>query len=202
MSSLNSSKILCGAFYAIFCSLVGSILYSLLNLVSSQFLRFLSKYSLGLLTNFVDAKIRQAATLETMNYSFFILVLLFLSLFLLVFLIYMRKDKINQIRNEIIKGNSSNKIKKVLGILFNLGIIIFFLCGMLFVMGESMILNDIANFKHNLRILSPYMTVTEKEMIISEWSRMNSFSDYKNIYKKLNKLAKDQNLELHYNKFN
>ena len=201
LNNLKNSKLFIGIAIGIFSSYVASFLFS----YSPYFLRFLSQYSLGLLTGFVDAKVKQAATLESINYSFYILVILFVLIsFFYIFLLCLQpkiKAEKNKMNSEIAKEKRNNKKEKIFRLLINFVIIIFFIIGFFFIMGESMVLNDISNFKHNLRILTPYMSGTEKDMIISEWSQMDSFDDYRNVYNKLNEIAKNQNIKLQFNRF-
>jgi flagellar biosynthesis regulator FlbT len=66
----------------------------------------------------------------------------------------------------------------------------------LFLAGESIVLNATSDFKQHVRIVAPYINDQEEEIILSEWSQMDSLVDYNNIYKNLTAIAKEHELVL------
>lgn len=54
----------------------------------------------------------------------------------------------------------------------------------------------VTSFDQHLRILTPYMSDRERVKIVSDFSRMTSESDYKNVYAVLNEVAAENKITL------
>lgn len=54
----------------------------------------------------------------------------------------------------------------------------------------------ITSFDQHVRIIAPYIEGREKEMLVSEFARMQSESDYLRVYEKINKIANENDLIL------
>jgi|GEM_PF-3656262 len=54
----------------------------------------------------------------------------------------------------------------------------------------------IMNFEQNIKILTPYISSNEKDLIISKFASMQSYQDYKSINEQLEKVAKENNIAL------
>ena len=76
----------------------------------------------------------------------------------------------------------------------------YLLMALMFLAGESIVLNATSDFKQHLRIVAPYITDQEEELVLSEWSQMDSLEDYNNIYRKLIPIAKEHELVWRRNK--
>ena len=56
--------------------------------------------------------------------------------------------------------------------------------------------STIMTFEQKIKILTPYITPNEKDLLISKFSLMNSYQDYKNITAEIEQLAKEKNIML------
>jgi len=54
----------------------------------------------------------------------------------------------------------------------------------------------ISSFNQHIKILTPYMTSKEKDLVISNFSRMKSEKDYRTIYNNLQSRAQKEDIEL------
>jgi len=54
----------------------------------------------------------------------------------------------------------------------------------------------ITSFDQHVRIIAPYIEIREKDVLMSDFSRMQSKKDYERIYEKINKIANGNNLTL------
>lgn len=72
----------------------------------------------------------------------------------------------------------------------------YLLWALLFLAGESIVLNATSDFKQHVRIVAPYINEQEEEILLSEWSQMDSLKDYNDIYKKLGTIAEENQLML------
>jgi hypothetical protein len=83
--------------------------------------------------------------------------------------------------------------------LVNIIVYIYLAYGLLLIAGESTILNSITDFNQHMRILTPYMSGHDRDLLISEWSQMRGFDDYQNIYGKIIEIAEINDLKLYRN---
>lgn len=187
------------------------IFYSIVTMAiwenSSSVLSWLGKSSINYFINFIDSRYVKAATLEPTDYSYFIILAIFVGLVVGWFEV---SGKItNNIKLDLkensIKPNESEKAKPTPSwvpkafILVKTVIYTYLMYGLLIIAGESTILNAITDFNQHIRILTPYMTENEKELIISEWSQMRSSKDYQKIYEKLVAVADKNAIKLYRN---
>ena len=184
-------------------SLVASTIWE----YAPRFLDWFGTSSISLIISFIDSRIKKAAVLEFTDYSYF-LILLTLIVFALfwweVSRLLKKKILTSQTNEDKEKDEGDNKkftIKsKILLYFLNYLIWTYFLVAFTYVIGDVITMNSIIDFRHHMRILAPYIIQEEKNKIISQWSLMQNFSDYKDIYTKLNKIAEQHNITLKPNK--
>ncbi|MFQ2591709.1 hypothetical protein IL332_02255 [Aeromonas caviae] len=185
------------------------IFYSMLTMAiwenSSFVLSWLGKSSLNYFINFIDSRYVKAATLEPTDYSYFIILTIFVGLVVGWFEISGKITKSIKVEEHSIKLNESEESKatpswapKVFTLVKTV-IYTYLMYGLLIIAGESTILNSITDFNQHIRILTPYMTENERELIISEWSQMRSSKDYQKIYDKLVAVADKHEIKLYRN---
>lgn len=185
------------------------IFYSMVTMAiwenSSFVLSWLGKSSLNYFINFIDSRYVKAATLEPTDYSYSIILTIFVGLVVGWFEISGKITKSIKVEEHSIKINESEESKttpswvpKVFTLVKTV-IYTYLMYGLLIIAGESTILNSITDFNQHIRILTPYMTENERELIISEWSQMRSSKDYQKIYDKLVAVADKNEIKLYRN---
>lgn len=188
----------------VFYGATGSLVATAIGKYSPEILSFLGEYTYGLLENFIDSRYLKAAGLEPTNYSFLILSLIFIIVCIAWFEISgkvtnaLSKKDDNLDENEITKNNNEPSKWVPASFFFAKTFIYSYLAwGLLLILGEVMILNSITNFKQHIRIVTPYISQSEKDMLMSEWSQMQGLNDYNIVYEKLIEIAKENDLKLH-----
>jgi len=202
LNKIHSDVRLSAIFYGVISSLLASVLWN----YSWSILTWLGEYSFGLLERFVDSRFTKAATLEPTNYSYLLIALLFIVIAIGWFEISGRiKRNINERLEdlEVTDQPDNNEIPRWVPKAFlavRVMVVLYLLSGLLFITGEVIVLNAISDFNQHIRIITPYITVEEKDMLLSNWSQMRGLGDYNKIYDELLKIAKENNLTLYNNK--
>ncbi|OOE81152.1 hypothetical protein BZG73_14030 [Salinivibrio siamensis] len=186
-------------FFTFFWGALGSFAVWLIVEYSGSTLLYLGTGVLGFLTDYIDSRYARAAVLQNTTYSYFILILIFV-----IFAVGWREisSKISTSLKEPKEERDENNVKPIpkwvpyFFIFVKLLIWFYLLLALLFLAGESIVLNASSDFKQHVRIVAPYISDQEKEVILSEWSQMGSLEDYNNIYKKLIPIAKEHKLVL------
>jgi hypothetical protein len=204
LNKIHSDVRLSAIFYGVLSSLAATVLWN----YSWAVLTWLGGYSFGLLEGFVDSRFTKAATLEPTNYSYLLIALLFIVIAIGWFEISgrIKKDLNERLGNP--EGaekpdNNNNEIPRWVPKAFfavRMMILFYLLSGLLFITGEVIVLNAISDFNQHIRIITPYVTEEEKDMVLSKWSQIRGLEDYNNIYGELLKIAKENNLTLYKNK--
>ena len=190
-------------FFAFFWGALGSFAVWLIVEHSGTALLYLGTGALGFLTDYIDSRYARAAVLQNTTYSYFILSLIFV-------VVAIAWGEISSKISSSFRGPKEDKpdaeakpipIWAPYAFLFaKLWVWFYLLMALLFLAGESIVLNATSDFKQHLRIVAPYITDQEEELVLSEWSQMDSLEDYNNIYKKLIPIAKEHELVLRRNK--
>lgn len=192
---------------AVFYGAIGSLLASAIIKYSPSALAVVGEYTFGFLANFIDSRYAKAATLEPTNYSYFLLALIFV----VIVIAWMEisgaiKKKLSERSSQVVEEPKNNVIAKppkwVPAAFVGIRVFVWFYLawGLLYVAGESTVLNAMTDFKQHVRIVSPYIEPGEKDLLLSEWSQMRGVEDYNNIYKKLSEISKDNGLTLYRNR--
>ena len=191
----------------VFYGAIGSLLASAIIKYSPSALALVGEYTFGLLAKFIDSRYTKAATLEPTNYSYFLLALIFV----VIVIAWMEisgvvKKNLDGLPVSEVEKSKNNPITKppkwVPKTFFAARILVWFYLGwgLLYVAGESTVLNAVTDFKQHVRIVSPYIEPEEKDLLISEWSQMRGVEEYNEIYKKLIEIAKEHDLTLYRNR--
>lgn len=190
-------------FFTFFWGALGSFAVWLIVEYSGAALLYLGTGALGFLTDYIDSRYARAAVLQNTTYSYFILSLIFVVV-AVAWSEISSKIASSFKKPKEKKPNIENKpIPKWVPYAFlfaRLWVWFCLLIALLFLAGESVVLNASSDFKQHLRIVAPYITDQEEELILSEWSQMNSLDDYNDIYKKILPITKEHELVLRRNK--
>ena len=192
---------------AVFYGAIGSLLASAIIKYSPSALAVVGEYTFGFLTKFIDSRYAKAATLEPTNYSYFLLALIFV-------VIVIAWMEISGALKKSLSGKSAQEVEEpknkdnkqppkwVPAAFLVIRMLTWFYLawGLLYVAGESTVLNATTDFKQHVRIVSPYIESKEKDLLLSEWSQMRGIEDYNNIYKKLIEISKENDLTLYRNR--
>ena len=180
--------------------IIGGIVASAIFL---YFIQPILEYSSHLLINisnifgnaFSDRLYQQIAHLETQDNAFILVMVLFGMISGVLFSVGIvlmsanyrahKKDGANEKEKPKAVKRNSKVLKHVLPILIFL-LSIFPVISALSIFIQ---LSTISSFKQHIRIIAPYITNQEEEVIISQWSQIRSKSDYQFIYRKLEGIA-------------
>lgn len=186
---------------AIFYGSVSSIIASAI-LGGAPFLwDWLTASTLGVLIDFVNGCYIRAATLEAVNYSFFVLTAMFVVFVVLCFEILGRiKKKLFEKEAETEKKDLPLWMKKGVYIFFQTITIPSILYGLIQISGEVIVLNTITDFKQHMLIVTPYIEREDKDMLLSQWSQIRTMDDYNKVYERLIDVANKNNLKLYKNR--
>lgn len=186
---------------AIFYGSVSSIIASAI-LGGAPFLwDWLTASTLGVLIDFVNGCYIRAATLEAVNYSFFVLTAMFVVFVVLCFEILGRiKKKLFEKEAETEKKDLPLWMKKGVYIFFQTITIPSILYGLIQISGEVIVLNTITDFKQHMLIITPYIEREDKDMLLSQWSQIRTMDDYNKVYERLIDVANKNNLKLYKNR--
>lgn len=186
---------------AIFYGSVSSIIASAI-LGGAPFLwDWLTASTLGVLIDFVNGCYIRAATLEAVNYSFFVLTAMFVVFVVLCFEILGRiKKKLFEQEAETEKKDLPLWMKKGVYIFFQTITIPSILYGLIQISGEVIVLNTITDFKQHMLIITPYIEREDKDMLLSQWSQIRTMDDYNKVYERLIDVANKNELKLYKNR--
>jgi hypothetical protein len=167
------------------------ILQPLLELVGTAVI-FLSAY---VSSTYIDILFIQIAHMEIMDFGFFFYLLFFsgpigISIGLLL---SKWKPYKEEVKSEKVLNKFSVLRKKIITTIF---LIITILFCLVHISTKAYQLSLISSFKQHMKVIAPYIDEQTEEFIISEWSLMKNSSDYDDVYYKLNKIAKTNNIEL------
>ena len=186
-------------FFTFFWGALGSFAVWLIVEYSGDALLLLGTGAWGSITEYIDSRYERAAVLQSTTYSYFILSLLFV-------IAAIAWGEISKKLTASFKEADSEKPKEevksipkwVPFALFFTKLVVWFylLWALLFLAGESIVLNATSDFKQHVRIVAPYINEQEEEILLSEWSQMDSLKDYNDIYKKLGTIAEENQLML------
>lgn len=186
---------------AIFYGSVSSIIASAI-LGGAPFLwDWLTASTLGVLIDFVNGCYIRAATLEAVNYSFFVLTAMFVVFVVLCFEILGRiKKKLFEKESETEEKDLPLWMKKGVYIFFQTITIPSILYGLIQISGEVIVLNTITDFKQHMLIITPYIEGEDKDMLLSQWSQIRTMDDYNKVYERLIDVANKNELKLYKNR--
>lgn len=188
--------------FAIFYGAVGSILASVIWAFAPSLGDWLSNSTLGVLVDFVNARYIRAATLEPVNYSFFVLTAV-----LVVFAV-LWSEIAGKIKKSLLGAGAESEperkepspwMKKFAYVFIQFAVPLYILYGFAQISGEVIVLNAITDFKQHVLIVTPYIEMEEKEKLLSQWSQMRSIDDYNKVYERLVVVANEHNLKLYKN---
>lgn len=186
-------------FFTFFWGALGSFAVWLIVEYSGEVLLLLGTGAWGFITEYIDSRYERAAVLQGATYSYFILSLLFVVAAIAWGEI---SSKLTASFKVADNEESREEVKPTpkwvpFALLFTKLVVWFYLLwALLFLAGESIVLNATSDFKQHIRIVAPYINEQEEELLLSEWSQMDSLEDYNNIYKKLGTTAEDNQLML------
>lgn len=187
--------------FAIFYGSVSSIIASAIWGGAPFLWDWLTASTLGVLIDFVNGCYIRAATLEAVNYSFFVLTAMFVVFVVLCFEILGRiKKKLFEKEVETEKKDLPLWMKKGVYIFFQTITIPSILYGLIQISGEVIVLNTITDFKQHMLIVTPYIEREDKDMLLSQWSQIRTMDDYNKVYERLIDVANKNNLKLYKNR--
>lgn len=187
--------------FAIFYGSVSSIIASAIWGGAPFLWDWLTASTLGVLIDFVNGCYIRAATLEAVNYSFFVLTAMFVVFVVLCFEILGRiKKKLFEKEAETEKKDLPLWMKKGVYIFFQTITIPSILYGLIQISGEVIVLNTITDFKQHMLIVTPYIEREDKDMLLSQWSQIRTMDDYNKVYERLIDVANKNNLKLYKNR--
>lgn len=181
---------------------ISSLITTFILKYSSHFLDWLGTSSLSIITKFIDSRIKKAATLESTDYSYFLIIFVFVIAAIVWWGVTgaINKKLLQQSAEcQNLKEPQKQELDRSSKILLKAGtylIWIYFLLGFFYLFGDVFTKNAITDFRHHMRILAPYMTEHQKDEIISQWSLMQRFDEYQAVYKKLNEVAGKNKIQL------
>ncbi|GIU52009.1 hypothetical protein TUM4438_43530 [Shewanella sairae] len=188
-------------FFTFFWGAAGSLAVWLIVEHSGTILLYLGSGALSSLTDYVDSRYEKAAMLQPTNYSYYILTLFFVAV-TVIWAGTSSRMNLNKPKEKE-TSNSNKPIPKWAPFLVAfINIIVWFWLSfvLLFLAGESMVLNATSDYTQHMRIIAPYIDSQKEENILSSWSQMNSIDDYNKIYLELNEIAKENNIVLKRNR--
>lgn len=201
---------------AIICSIIASMLcvYFLDPILTFLGRSFLS-WAAFLGGSYTDRIYSQAAHLETVNYSFLLVVSVFvfmasftITLVILSLRHLRHRERLNStglldsgdatIQRINIESQPQDKGKRPsFGSAASAVVMLVTLIWGSMVIGANWVqLGVISSFQQHVRILRPYMDDVTEEAIVSEWSMMSSKADYDRVQAKLERIAEQQSIKL------
>ncbi|MCD4502143.1 hypothetical protein [Chromobacterium vaccinii] len=188
--------------FAIIYGAVGSIAASAIWLLAPLLGSWLATSSWDVLVRYINHRYEAAATLEPVNYSFFVLTVIFVVVAILWFETAGRLKKMLYHANEpkptsIEEAREPSKFAKAISYgLIQFVVPLYLLYALVQISGQVITLNAITDFKQHMRILAPYITAGDSAQLYSKWSQMRTTDDYDAIYKHLSEVAKAHSLHL------
>jgi len=188
--------------FAIFYGAIGSILASIIWALAPALKDWLGNSTVGILVDFVNHRYIRAATLEPVNYAFFMLTVALAVSAALWFEIAatIRRRHLEADSDTPLRSEPPKRAKRLVYVAVNLTVSGYLLYGFFQVAGEVIVLNAITDFKQHIRIITPYITQAEKDNLLSDWSQMRTIDDYNNIYKRMTGIAQQSNVKLYRNR--
>lgn len=181
-------------------SALGSLIVVPIVSYLPEFSSWLKESSWKTMINFVDKRFIKAATLQSTNYSFFIISVVFVIAAIMwisaseKILTTIKNKKIDKKKND----NPGPIIKTII-----IGTVIYVSCFFVYILiqisGEVITLNAITDFNQHTRIIKPYISQQEYDKLISEWSQMRSYNDYKKLHGKIIEISQQNKLKLYKN---
>jgi len=171
------------------------LLQPILNFVSI----LVTRVSTIVSSAYVDQIYKEAASLETQNYAFLLILFLFGLLSMLFFTVGIRlvvgKKLIRSTFRPIGEAlfNRDHPILRIGFGVFQILIAIFYL---VIASANYTQLSIIATFQQQMRVVAPYISDLQGEQLYSQWSQMRSKKDYDSINNKLHAIALQHQLEL------
>lgn len=165
-------------------------------------LDWLGDSSVSLITRFVDDRMRKAALLEFTDYSYFI------ALFVLIATVVIWWELSSTLKKRLILKTGDEPIppkppvqdlsrgSKLALRAGTYTVWCYLLLAFIHLIGEVITMNAMVDFRHHMRILSPYFVEGQEKAIISRWSQIQSYSDYQRIYRDLESVAKANSIKL------
>lgn len=189
--------------FAIFYGAIGSIAASAIWALAPPFGDWLAHSSWGVLVDFVNTRYARAATLQPLNYSFFMITIGLVVCAVLWLEIATKAKKVLLGTGEHMlpapKAEPPRLVKTVAYIFIRFVIPLYILYALIQLAGEVIVLNAITDFKQHLRIVTPHLDINEKDLILSQWSQMRTIDDYNKIYERLVAVAHEKNIKLYKN---
>jgi hypothetical protein len=190
-------------FFAFFWGALGSFAVWLIVEHSGNALLFLGNGVLSGLTGYIDSRYQKAAILQNTEYSYFILSFIFV--IVAVAWSEISSNITSDLKQKKVKVDKKKdkplpKWAPLVFLIAKLLIWFYLLFGLLFLSGESIVLNATSDFKQHVRIIAPYINEQKEEELLSEWSLMQSADDYNEVYKTIIEIAKDNSLILKKNR--
>ena len=192
---------------------IGLISTMLFLYVLQPLLELIGNFSISVASSissvYVDKIYSQIAHLEIMNYGYFFY-MLFVSCFSIVTIaitVTLWKEESKNLitetkdhaldQDELLKLESKRQPKRRnKKIRFTVISSVITVLSITTISTKTYQLSLLSSFKQHLRIVAPYIDEQKEEKILSDWSLMQSKTDYISIYVKLNEIAKDNNIEL------
>jgi hypothetical protein len=184
--------------FAIIYGAVGSIVASALWALSPAVLDWLSSSTWGIFVRFINRRLEAAATLEPVNYSFFVLTVIFIIAAILWFEIAGRLKKallgsVEPVPIAEVKALSRTTRLVAYGFM-QLWVSLYF--ALMLIVGQVTTLNAMSGFNQHMRIVAPYVTQDESRLLLSKWSQMRTTEDYDAINERIAQIAKANSLRL------
>jgi len=163
-------------------------------------IEFIGKYLLRSTISFfielVDSKYARASFLDGIDYAYYISMIIFIVLS--ITFIGMAEKIIDHAFSK--RKNDNKPIKPIFQKFLAIGVIgyssFFLLYFLVQISGEAIALNATSGFKRHMALMAPYLSTDEQKNLYSQWARMKSKNEYKNIYEELSKKAKEKNIVL------
>lgn len=184
---------------AIFYGVVGSTIASIIWVIAPTIFKWLGNSTLQIIIDFIDKRYSRAASLETINYSFYILTILFVIYAIFLVELVQRLNKIDSGKTLVstkTSGQQNDYFPKYFRITINILFPLSILWGLFQISGEIIVLNAISDFKQDTRIIRPYIEEKELNVIVSDWSQMRTSKEYNKIYERINSVADKNKLTL------
>jgi hypothetical protein len=198
MNKIHRDTKLTAVVYGTFSSLVAAIIIEF----SPPIFLFLSEHSFDFFKNYVDSKYAKSASLEATNYSFYISFVIFIISCVIFIEVFGRVTSIlkdDEKKEDITNNEESPKwVSKTL-LFAKLMAIFYLISALMFIVGETIVLNNIGDFKQHIRIITPYISEAQKNELISEWSQMRNVEDYNKLYEELLSISKKNEITLYKN---
>jgi len=173
------------------------LLEPLLNLIGRLFLFFSEKIS----TFFIDRLYQEIASGKT-DYSLsqMVVFILFIGGVMTIFLVLPRKLTNKETEEKKADRTAPRKrmIPKIIRMKFVriLLLILIWLVLILQLVSSHIKVSTINTFEQNIKIITPYIDTSKKDMLISKYCSMRSYEDYRFIIAEIEEIAKKNSINL------